>query len=84
MVNVIRTQVQLDEEQYQRLKALSIRRSESISQLVRECVEQLLNAVDRRETWERLMEAAGSCHDPEGKTDVALRHDDYLARAYRK
>jgi len=81
---MIRTQVQLDEYQYERLKALAASRSQSISFLVREGVEQLLSAVDRREAWERLIEAAGSCHDPEKKTDVAVRHDEYLARVYRK
>ena len=81
---MVRTQVQLDEDQYERLKVLAASRSKSISQLVREGVEHLLTAAHRREVWERLMEAAGSCHDPEGKNDVATRHDEYLAEVYRK
>jgi predicted transcriptional regulator len=81
---MVRTQVQLDEDQYARLKELAARRSQSISQLVREGVDQFLTTANRSEVWERLMNAAGSCHDPEGKTDVSRRHDEYLAAAYRK
>ena len=81
---MIRTQIQLDEDQYERLKALATSRSQSIAQLVREGVEHLLIAADHRKVWERLIEAAGSCHDPSGKTDVAVRHDEYLAEVYRK
>jgi hypothetical protein len=80
---MIRTQVQLDEDQYERLKALATSRSQSIAQLVREGVEQLLTAADRRQVWERLMQAAGSCHDPDARADVAVQHDEYLTEAYR-
>lgn len=84
MINMIRTQVQLDKDQYERLKALATSRSQSIAQLVREGVEQLLTAADRRQVWERLMRAAGSCPDPDGRADVAVHHDEYLAEVYRK
>ena len=80
---MIRTQVQLDEDQYERLKALATSRSQSLSQLVRESVERLLAESGRRESWERLLEAAGSCHDPEGTRDVSTRHDEYLLESYR-
>ncbi len=81
---MIRTQIQLDEDQYERLKTLAAARSQSVSQLVRESVELLLGSTDRREVWARLMSAAGTCHDPEAKGDVAVRHDDFLVEAYRK
>jgi hypothetical protein len=81
---MIRTQIQLDEDQYERLKSLAKSRSQSISQLVRDGVEQLLTAADRRQAWDRLLQSAGSCHDPDGKADVAVRHDEYLTEAYRK
>ena len=80
---MIRTQVQLDEDQYERLKALAVSRSQSLAQLVRESVERLLAESGRRELWERLLEAAGSCHDPKGTRDVSTRHDEYLLESYR-
>lgn len=80
---MIRTQVQLDEGQYERLKTLATRRAQSISQLVRQGVDHVLTSEERRRVWERLMKAGGSCHDPEGKKDVASRHDEYLAEVYR-
>ena len=80
---MIRTQVQLDEDQYERLKALATSRSQSLAQLVRESVERLLAESGRRESWGRLLEAAGSCRDPEGTRDVSTRHDEYLTESYR-
>ena len=81
---MVRTQIQLDEDQYERLKRLAAKRSQSLSQLVRESVERFLDESNRREVWDRLRKAAGSCHDPAGTRDVSRRHDDYLVEGYRK
>jgi predicted DNA-binding protein len=82
---MLRTQIQLEESQYQKLKALAVKRSRSISQLVRESVEQYLNMAERRDKWSRLWEAVGHCHEKEeGARDVARRHDDYLTGVYRR
>jgi hypothetical protein len=80
---MIRTQIQIDEEQYERLRALAARRSQSVAQLVRESVDRLLADSERARSWEGLWKAVGSCHDPAGARDVSVRHDDYLAQAYR-
>jgi len=80
---VIRTQIQLEEEQYRRLKALAGRRSKSISQLVREGVAQVLEEENRAAAWERLLEAAGSCHADDEPGNVSVAHDRYLVDAYR-
>ena len=80
---MIRTQVQLEDDQYERLKALAAKRSESLSHLVRESVERFLADSERREAWDRLLKAAGSCHDPEGRKDASTRRDEYLSEAYR-
>ena len=81
---MIRVHVQLDEDQYERLKALAEQQSQSISHLVREGIDRLLAALNRDEAWARLLRSAGSCTDPEGTTDVSSRHDAYLADAYEK
>ncbi|MGQ0733191.1 MAG: ribbon-helix-helix protein, CopG family [Acidobacteriota bacterium] len=78
---MIRTQIQLDEEQYERLRALAAGRSQSVAQLVREGVDLVLDEADRGRSWEGLWKAAGTCHDPEGG-DVSVRHDDHLAKAF--
>ena len=81
---MVRTQVQMDELQYQKLKALAAERSQSISQLVRESVEIYLGEAERRDKWAGLWEAVGQCHDQEGARDVARRHDDPLTGVYRR
>jgi hypothetical protein len=79
---MIRTQIQLDEDQYARLRALAARRSESVAQLVREGVDRVLAAAEQSRSWEGLWRAVGSCHDPEGPGDVASEHDRHLAKAF--
>lgn len=81
---MIRTQIQLERDQYERLKELAARQSKSFSQVVREGVDQLL-AAERSETaWDRLLSAVGSFRAEDDAADVAERHDAYLADAYSR
>jgi 16S rRNA U516 pseudouridylate synthase RsuA-like enzyme len=82
---VIRTQVQLTEEQARQLRRLAAERGVSVAQLIRESVEALLerSAVSRdQELRRRAMAAAGRFRS--GQRDIAARHDDYLVEAYAK
>jgi post-segregation antitoxin (ccd killing protein) len=82
---VIRTQVQLTEEQARQLRRLAAERGVSVAQLIRESVEALLerSAVSRdQELRRRAMAAAGRFRSGQG--DIATRHDDYLVEAYAK
>jgi hypothetical protein len=79
---MIRTQVQLDEEQYERLRALAARRRQSVAQLVREGVEHVLAESEHTRSWHGLWKAVGSCRDLDGARDVSARHDEHLARAF--
>lgn len=81
-MSLIRTQVQLAEDQYRRLKSLAAARSQSVSQLVREGVDRLLEEAGQDRKWRRLLEVAGSVEDREGAEDVSQKHDEYLARIY--
>lgn len=81
---MIRTQIQLSEEQYARLRDLAHRHRVSVAELVRRGVDKLLTegpAPDRG-LRQRAMQLAGAFHSKE--TDVATKHDAYLADAYRK
>ncbi len=80
---MIRTQIQLDESQYESLRALAARRSQSVAYLVRESVERLLHESGRRDSWADLWKAVGSCHDPGDARDVSVNHDEHLANAFR-
>jgi Arc/MetJ-type ribon-helix-helix transcriptional regulator len=81
---MIRTQVQLTTEQAAKLKRLAAERDVSMAEVIREAVDRLPDGDDRAERLERALAAIrrGGFRDREGKTDVAIRHDDYLAEAY--
>ena len=76
---MIRTQVQLTDEQAQVLKALSARTGLSIAALVRRALLPLLRdgLASDEERFRRASEIVGRFHS--GKTDIAREHDRYLA-----
>ena len=80
---MIRTQIQLTEEQSGRLKQVAAERCSSMAEVIRQGVDYFLRSavtVKREERVARAMEAAGRFHS--GKSDVSVRHDDYLADDY--
>lgn len=81
---MIRTQIQLEPDQYERLKALAARQSKSFAQLVREGVDHVLAVEERESAWDRFLTAVGSCRTEDAAADVAARHDEYLADAFSR
>ena len=80
---MVRTQIQLTEEELAVLKDLAADRNMSMAALVREAVALLLKSrreVSRGEVRRRAAAFAGRLSSAEG--DVSTRHDDYLAEAY--
>lgn len=77
---MIRTQVQFTERQARRLRALARRRGISMAAVVRQCVDQALDAIpeDRSAAYERASRVVGRFADRDGATDVASDHDRYL------
>ena len=72
-----RTQVYLDEREYEAVREASFKARISISALIRRLVDQhLLGQRSRRKTARDLLALSGLIH--ETKPDVAKRHDDYL------
>ncbi|MGH2409320.1 MAG: CopG family transcriptional regulator [Chloroflexota bacterium] len=77
---MVRTQIQLTEEQACGLKNLSTRRGVSVAELVREGVAKILQENDEEEKWRRASALVGRFS---GTSDnVAVNHDDYLEEAY--
>ena len=79
---MIRTRIQLDPDQYERLKVLAARRSTSLSQLVREGVDHVLATDHGEAMWDRFLNAVGSCRTEDGATDTSSRHDANLSDAF--
>ena len=81
---MIRTQIQLTQEQAKTIKALAVKHNTSVAALIRRSVDTLLEeavGVDRAERHRRALAAAGRFHS--GKTDISTKHDDYLTEAYQ-
>ena len=83
---MIRTQIQLTEAQAAKLKRLAAARDVSMAEVIREAVDGLPDRDDRKERFARALAAVrrGGFHDIEGKTDVGVRHDEYLAEIFGK
>ena len=81
---MIRTQIQLTQEQSRALKRLATQQGKSVSELVRHSVDQLIKSsggIDIEERHRRAIAAAGKFHS--GLNDLSTDHDRYLAEDYR-
>ena len=77
---MVRTQIQLTEDQAEQLKAAAAARGVSMAQLIREAVDQALAASSYEARWRLALTAVGAFRS--GETDVAVNHDKYLADAF--
>ena len=81
---MIRTQIQLTEEQYKQLKQLARKSERSLATLVREGVEKVLKEAGEPNLDEARRQAlliVGKYRS--GKKDVSVHHDKYLAESYQ-
>ncbi len=80
---MIRTQIQLTEEQVHALKEIAHRENTSIAELTRRAIDQWLetsSSISVTERRRRARSVVGRFRS--GRSDVSERHDDYLAEAY--
>lgn len=83
---MIRTQVQLREEQVRMLKKLAAARGVSMAELIRQSVDMFIRSsagvsVDDDERRRRAIAATGRFRS--GKSDVSSEHDRHLVEAFR-
>lgn len=78
---MIRTQIQLTEEQLRRLRALAAARGVSVAELIRQSVDTVAPArgVSAQTRRQRAIAVAGRFRS--GQRDVSAEHDRYLAEA---
>jgi len=82
---MVRTQIQLTEDQARALKRIAQSRHLSIAELIRKAVETIIKSstvVDHEERHKRAMEIVGKFSS--GKHDISKKHDLYLVDAYNK
>ena len=82
---MVRTQIQLTDEQARSLKRLAHEQGVSIAEIVRQSLALLLRSPIGQIQGERFKRAktiAGRFHS--GCSDVSAKHDKHLVEAYRK
>ena len=82
---MVRTQIQLTEEQARAIKRIALSRHLSVAELIRRAVDTMIKSspvADPEEKLKRGIDIVGKFRS--GKHDIARRHDTYLADAYRK
>jgi hypothetical protein len=80
---MVRTQVQLTQEQAAAVKEMAEEDGVSMAEVIRRSVEDRIrqrHRPSRAELWERARKAAGMIKG--GPPDLARNHDKYLAEAY--
>jgi len=81
---VIRTQIQLTEEQARRLRRVAREQGVSVAEIVRRCVESALTETGgaRSARYARAAKLIGTFRDPEGAKDLATSHDRHLNEVF--
>ena len=82
---MVRTQIQLTEEQTKAVKKMAASRHVSSAELIRCAVDALIKsdtATDPEERRKRAFEIIGKFRS--GKRDVSGKHDKYLADTFRR
>jgi hypothetical protein len=80
---MIRTQIQLTEDQVRSLKTLAAERQVSVAELIRQSVDhfvRLARGIDIETRRRRAIAAAGCFHAD--RLDISTEHDRYLVEAY--
>lgn len=74
---MVRTQMQLTEEQARALKEIAAERGVSMAELVRESVERTIGEAEQKEKWRKALAITGRYRS--GLSDVSTEHDKYFA-----
>jgi len=81
---MVRTQIQLTEEQVHKLKKHAEARHISVAELIRQAVDKFIrdgNIIDVEEKRRRAASAAGRLRS--GISDLSTRHDEYFSEALK-
>ena len=82
---MVRTQIQLTDEQARAIKRIASSKGVSVAEVIRRAVEGIIKSspkADMEERQKRALDIVGRFRS--GKRDVSKRHDVYLTDAYGK
>lgn len=81
---MIRTQVQLTEQQIRQLRKVAARDGVSIAEVIRRCIDRGIGdrLGDSDAAYEAALRCVGSFRDRDEASDVAAEHDRYLEDAF--
>lgn len=82
---MVRTQIQLTEEQARKIKKAAMMKHQSVAELIRDAVDNILKpdaSIDLEERRSRALNIAGKFSS--GRSNVSKDHDSYLPEAFRK
>ena len=82
---MLRTQIQMTEEQVKRLRKIASVQHKSMAELIRQAVDKFIESragVDTEERKKRAIALAGRFHS--GVANLSEAHDTYLAEAFKK
>ncbi len=80
---MVRMQIQLEEAHYHLLKELAARQRTSVAELIRQAVDRFLETsgiITQEERRRRASAIIGMFRS--GKSDISVRHDEYLDEVY--
>jgi len=77
---IVRTQVQLTDEQATRLRRAAAKRGVSMAALIREALDELPDTGSEDGRWDRALAAVGA--GASGLSNVSSDHDRHLAEAF--
>ena len=81
---MVKTQIQLTEEQYEVLKRISQTNNISLSEIIRRSIDYNLNytlSIKNEDKIDRAKKVAGQYGS--GRKDLSEKHDEYLAEGYK-
>ena len=82
---MVRTQIQLTDEQAREIKKVAVAKGLSVAEIIRRAVEGVIKSstkTDGEERQRRAIEVVGKFRS--GKRDVSKKHDKYLTEVYGK